>query len=140
MLENGPPTGVGLDTHIEPGLIVSTEVADGVVTVDLDPEIFARIAASDQAEAIGQIVLTMIDNVDRVGSVLFTLAGEPTQVKKGDSLLTEPDEAVTFDDYAVLLTTSAPTTSTTVPAETVPDPAVPDPAAPADPAVTTVPG
>jgi len=139
-LENGPPRGVGLDTHIEPGLIVSTEVADGVVTVDLDPEIFARIAASDQAEAIGQIALTMIDNVDRVGSVLFTLAGEPTQVKKGDSLLTESGEAVTFDDYAVLLTTSAPTTSTTVQAETVPDPAVPDPAAPADPAVTTVPG
>ncbi|MET0662142.1 MAG: GerMN domain-containing protein [Ilumatobacteraceae bacterium] len=139
-LEHGPPAGVGLDTHIEPGLIVSTEVADGVVTVDLDPEIFARIAASDQAEAIGQIALTMIDNVDRVGSVLFTLAGEPTQVKKGDSLLTEPGEAVTFDDYAVLLTTSAPTTSTTVPAGTVPDPALPDPAAPADPAVTTVPG
>ena len=127
-LEKGPPPGVGLDTHIEPGLIVSTEVAEGVVTVDLDPEIFARIAASDQAEAIGQIVLTMLDNVDRVGSVLFTLAGEPTQVKKGDSLLTEPDEAVTFDDYAVLLTTSTATTSTsttTVPAETVPDPAVP---------------
>ena len=58
LLENGPPTGVGLDTLIEPGLIVSTDVADGVMTVDLDPEIFARIAASDQAEAIGQIVLS----------------------------------------------------------------------------------
>ena len=30
-LEKGPPPGVGLDTHIEPGLIVSTEVAEGVV-------------------------------------------------------------------------------------------------------------
>ena len=139
-LEKGPPNGVGLDTHIEPGLIVSTDVAEGVVTVDLDGEIFGRIAASDQAEAIGQIALTMIDNVDRVGSVLFTLAGEPTQVKKGDSLLTEPGEAVTFDDYAALLTTSTPTTSTTVPTQTVPDPAVPVPAAPADPTLTTVPG
>lgn len=149
-LEKGPPDGVGLDTHIAPGLIVSTEVAEGVVTVDLDPEIFAGIAASDQAEAIGQIVLTMVDNVGRVGSVLFTLAGEPTQVKKGDSLLTEPGEAVTFDDYAILLTTSAPTTSTTTTvAETAPDPAVPDPATvvtaplvapPADPTATTVPG
>jgi Sporulation and spore germination len=134
-LEEGPPPGVGLDTRIEPGLIVSTEVADGVVTVDLDPEIFAGIATFDQSEAIGQIVLTMLDNVNRVGSVLFTLAGEPTQVKKGDSLLTEPGEAVTFEDYAVLLTTSTATTSTTtttVPAETVPDPAVP-----VDPSVTT---
>jgi len=150
-LEKGPPPGVGLDTHIEPGLIVSTEVAEGVVTVDLDPEIFARIATFDQAEAIGQIVLTMVDNVNRVGSVLFTLAGEPTQVKKGDSLLTESGEAVTFDDYAVLLTTSAPTTSTTTTvAESAPDPAVPDPALPvataplvappADPTATTVPG
>jgi hypothetical protein len=118
-------------------LIVSTDVAEGVVTVDLDPEIFARIATFDQAEAIGQIVLTMIDNVDRVGAVLFTLAGEPTQVKKGDSLLTEAGEAVTFDDYVVLLAGSAPTsTSTTVPAETVPAPAVPDPAVP----VETTPG
>jgi hypothetical protein len=133
-LENGPLPDVGLDTHIEPGLIVSTEIAEGVITVDLDPEIFARIAAFDQAEAIGQIVLTLLDNVNRVGSVLFTLAGEPTQVKKGDSLLTEPGEAVTFDDYAALLANSAPaatsTTTTTMPPETVPDPAIPVETAP----------
>ena len=129
LLETGPPLGVGLDTLIERGLIRSTDVAEGVMTVDLDPEVFARIPASDQAEAIGQIVLTMTDNVGRVGSVLFTLGGEPTQVKKGDSLLSEPDEAVTFDDYIVLLASTPPSTSTstTVPPTTVPDTtAVPD--------------
>jgi Sporulation and spore germination len=122
LLEAGPPPGNGLDTLIEPGLIVSTAVAGGVITIDLDREIFDRIGTSDQTEAIGQIVLTMTDNVDRVGFVLFTLDGEPTQVKKGDSLLSEPDEPVTFDDYANLLasTPPTPTTTTTVPETTLP--------------------
>jgi spore germination protein GerM len=125
LLEKGPPPGVGLDSLIERGLIKSTEVSSGVIRIDLDPEIFSGIDTSDQAEAIGQIVLTMTDNVDRTGAVLFTLGGEPTQVKKGDSLLSEPDVPVTFDDYAVLLATSPTTTTTTttteVPAATVPD-------------------
>ena len=131
LLEDGPPDDVALDTLIERGLIVSTDVAGGVITVDLDNEIFSRISASDQTEAIGQIVLSLLRNLRGVGSVLFTIDGEPTQVKKGDSLLTEPDEAVTLDDYEVLLATSPPTTTsttttttmppdTTVPAEAVP--------------------
>jgi Sporulation and spore germination len=124
LLEKGPPSGVGLDSLIERGLIRSTEVAGGVITIDLDPEIFSRIDTSDQAEAIGQIVLTMTDNVDRTGAVLFTLGGEPTQVKKGDSLLSEMDVPVTFDDYVVLLVTSPPTTTTTTTAAPVVDTAV----------------
>ena len=126
LLEAGPPEGVGLDTLIEPGLIVSTDVAGGVITVDLDPEVFSGIGTSDQTEAIGQIVLTMTDNVDRVGFVRFTLGGEPTQVKKGDSLLTEPGEAVDFDDYAVLLATSPPTTTSTTSTTVAPEPAPAD--------------
>jgi hypothetical protein len=135
LLESGPPSGVGLDSLIDRGLIRSTEVAEGIMTVDLDPEVFARIESSDQAEAIGQIVLTMTDNVGRVGSVLFTLGGEPTQVKKGDSLLSEPGEAVTFDDYAILLASTplTTTTTTTVPVESVPDSVAPDDATPAGP-------
>ena len=64
-----------------------------MVTVDLDPEVFGRIPPFDQAEAIGQIVLSLMSNLRGVGPVLFTLGGEPTQVKKGDGLL-RPGEPV----------------------------------------------
>lgn len=142
LLEAGPPSGVALDTLIEPGLIVSTDLAGGVITVDLDPEIFSGISASDQTEAIGQIVLSLLRNLRGVGFVLFTLGGEPTQVKKGDSLLTEPDEAVTLDDYAVLLANAPPTTTstttTTMPPATVPDTVPVE--APLDEASVTTPG
>ena len=96
---------------------------------------FERIATFDQAEAIGQIVLSLMRNLRGVGSVLFTLGGEPTQVKKGDSVLSEPDQAVTSDDYAALLastppTTTSTTTTTEAPAATAPVDTVP--AAPPD--------
>lgn len=109
LLEAGPPpgaAGVGLESLIEAGLITSAVDAAGVVTIDLDPEIFGRIASFDQSEAIGQIVLTMTSNLRRVGLVLFTLGGEPTQVKKGDSLLSGEGEPVSYDDYRVLLASS----------------------------------
>lgn len=135
-LEAGPPPGVGLTTLIELGLVNSTDIAEGIVTVDLDPAVFERIATNDQAEAIGQIVLSLIRNLRGVGSVRFTLGGEPTQVKKGDSLLSEPGEAVTEDDYAVLLASTPPTTTTTtttVPPVTEPAPAAVDTAPAAEP-------
>ena len=74
---------------------------------------FERIATFDQAEAIGQIVLSLMRNLRGVGSVLFTLGGESTQVKKGDSVLSEPGQAVTSDDYATLLASTPPTTTST---------------------------
>ncbi len=146
LLEAGPPPGNGLDTLIEPGLILSTSVAGGVITIDLDPAIFGDIGTSDQTEAIGQIVLSLMRNLRGVGFVLFTLDGEPTQVKKGDSLLSEPGEPVTADDYANLLastpptTTTTTTTTTTVPETTTPPETVPADV-PLDESVTTaVPG
>lgn len=138
LLETGPPPGNGLDTLIEPGLIVSTAVAGGVITIDLDPDIFDRIGTSDQTEAIGQIVLSLLRNLRGVGSVLFTLDGEPTQVKLGDSLLSEPGQSVTFDDYANLLASTPPATSTTT--TTVPDTTtVPGTTLPPDPALAETP-
>ncbi len=134
-LESGPPAegGAGLDTLIEVGLIESAVVATGVVTIDLDPEIFRRIASFDQSEAIGQIVLTFVDSVDRVGGVLFTLGGEPTEVKDGTGAIVGSAQPVTFDDYIELLGSSPATTTTTttpVPAETA-APAPPDTTIPA---------
>jgi hypothetical protein len=94
---------VALDTLIEDGLIVSADEAGGVLTVDLDGETFDRIPITRQTEAIGQIVLTMISSLRRVGQVTFTLEGEPIPVRKGDRLSSEVGEALAYDDFVVLL-------------------------------------
>ncbi len=146
-LEEGPlpdEASAGLTSLIEPGLITSATTAGGIVTVDLDPEIFAGIAASDQREAIGQIVLTM-SNLRGYGPVLFTIGGEPTRVTKGNGLLSGDGEPVSADDYTVLLVSSTAAGTTTTTTTTTEPP--PPPASTVDPAVTvpaeptaTVPG
>jgi hypothetical protein len=108
VLAAGPPSGVALDTLIEDGLILSAVEAGGILTVDLDEETFDRIPATEQTEAIGQIVLTMISSLRRVGQVTFTLAGEPIAVKKGNSLSSSVGEELAYEDYAVLLVTPPP--------------------------------
>jgi len=115
VLEAGPPPDAALDTLIEEGLIVSAVESGGVLTVDLDPETFDRIASTEQTEAIAQIVLTMIPSLPLVGQVTFTLGGEPIAVKKGNSLLSEVGQALSFDDYEALLVSrpAGPTTATT---------------------------
>lgn len=120
-LEEGPPPGAALDSLIEDGLIVAMSEEGGVLTVDLDAETFDRIPSTQQTEAVAQIVLTMINSLNRVGQVRFTVDGEPIPVKKGNSLLSEVGEPLPFDAYAVLLVRTAPvaTTTTTTPA---PDP------------------
>lgn len=117
VLEAGPPPDAALDTLVEEGLIVSAVESGGVLTVDLDPETFDRIPSTEQTEAIGQIVLTMIPSLRLVGQVSFTLGGEPISVKKGNSLLSEVGEALSYEDYEVLLRTRpvTATSSTTTP-------------------------
>lgn len=125
-LEEGPLPDVALDTLIEEGLIVSTSEAGGVLTVDLDPDTYNRIPSTQQTEAIAQIVLTMINSLDLVGQVVFTLDGEPIPVKKGDSLLSDVGEPLSFDDYEILLV-RAPLSATTTTATTEPPPATAGP-------------
>lgn len=115
VLAAGPPAGVALDTLVEDGLIVDAVEANGLLTVDLDADTFDRIPATAQTEAIGQIVLTMISSLRRVGQVTFTLEGEPIAVKKGNSLSSAVGEELAYEDYAVLLLSGPP------PADTVPD-------------------
>jgi hypothetical protein len=121
ILEAGPPPDVALSSLIEAGLIVSSTESRGVLTVDLDANTFAGIASTQQTEAIGQIVMTMISSLRRVGLVNFTIDGEPISVKKGNSLLSEVGEPLSYDDYVVLLATPpppvAPTSDTVEPAE-----------------------
>ena len=105
VLEAGPPEGLALDTLVEDGLIVSSQESRGVLAVDLDDVVFDRIDTTEQTEAIGQIVLTMISSLRRVGQVTFTLGGEPIPVKKGNGLSSDVGEPLSYDDYAMLLAT-----------------------------------
>lgn len=120
VLEAGPPPDVGLDTLVEDGLIASSSESRAVLTIDLDAETFARIPSTQQTEAIAQIVMTMISSLRRVGLVNFTIDDEPISVKKGNSLLSEVGEPLSYEDYTILLVTpsrSLETPSTTVATE-----------------------
>lgn len=128
ILEAGPPDDLALKTLVKEGLIVNSSEFRSVLTVELDASTFARIPSTQQTEAIGQIVMTMIGSLRRVGLVNFTIGGEPIAVKKGDSLLSDVGEPLSYDDYAVLLETAPPTVaSTTEPPVTTAD-STPEPA------------
>ncbi len=117
VLEAGPPPDIALDSLIEDGLIVSAVESGGVLTVDLDPTIFDRVPSTQQTEAIGQIVLTMLSSLRGVGQVTFTLGGEAIAVKKGNGQLSDVGEPLSYDAYANLLVaprSSAETTTTAV--------------------------
>jgi hypothetical protein len=123
ILEEGPPPDVALESLIEAGLIVSLSESRAVLTVDLDAATFERIPSTQQTEAIGQIVMTMISSLQRVGLVNFTIEGEPISVKKGNSLLSDVGEPLAYDDFVTLLASPPPpVASTTLPtvASTVP--------------------
>lgn len=114
VLEAGPPPDQPvLDTLIEEGLIVGSSENRAVLTVDLDPMTFERIPSTQQTEAIGQIVMTMISSLRRVGFVNFTIEGEPISVKKGNSLLSDVGEPLAYDDYTNLLATPPPAVAST---------------------------
>jgi hypothetical protein len=113
ILEAGPPPDVALTSLTEPGLIVSSSESRGVLTVDLDATTFADIPSTQQTEAIGQIVMTMISSLRRVGLVNFTIDGDPISVKKGNSLLSEVGEPLSYDDYVILLASPPPTVAPT---------------------------
>ncbi|HYN34567.1 MAG TPA: GerMN domain-containing protein [Ilumatobacteraceae bacterium] len=123
VLEAGPPRDVALESLIEDGLIVSAVESGGVLTVDLDPTIFDQVPSTQQTEAIGQIVLTMLSSLRGIGQVTFTLGGEAVAVKKGNGQLSDVGEPLSYDAFANLLAApraSADTTTTTTTIESVP--------------------
>lgn len=108
-LLDGPPEG-GLGTGLRSALperaALTVVSGAGIATVDLPAAIFETLDPVDQRLLLGQVVLTITDRPG-VGPVVFTLAGEPTRVFRGDASLTEPGQAVSRDDYLVLLTGAA---------------------------------
>jgi two-component system, OmpR family, sensor histidine kinase MtrB len=113
ILEDGPPPDVALESLVADGLIVGSSESRSVLTVDLDADTFARIPSSQQTEAIGQIVMTMITSLRRVGLVNFTIDDEPISVKKGNSLLSDVGEPLSYDDYVILLASPPPAVAST---------------------------
>ena len=102
LLEQGPvgPSAALLDNQIEEGLIIDTVAQDGVLSIDLDEEIFDDISRQDgQREAIGQIVLTFLLGLRGVGQAVFTFNGsdQNVSVPTGNALFT--NRPVSVDDY-----------------------------------------
>ena len=122
ILAAGPPPDVALESLITEGLIVGSSESRAVLTVDLDANTFAPIPSTQHTDAIGQIVMTMISNLRRVGVVNFTIDGELISVKKGNSLLSDVGEPLAYDDYVNLLASPPPAVaSTTQPPDTTVD-------------------
>ncbi len=113
VLEAGPPPGIALDSLIEDGLLVNAVASGGVLTVDLDPTIFDRVPSTQQTEAIGQIVLTMLSSLRGIGQVTFTLGGDAIAVKTGNGQLSDVGEPLSFDAYANLLAAPRSSVDTT---------------------------
>jgi hypothetical protein len=127
-LQNGPPVGdigAGLRTALptkEEALLTVSEDGSGVATVDLPANFYDFVNTEEQPLAIGQIVLTLTDNVRRVGQVRFTKAGEPIGVPRGAGDFSQPGQPLPPRDYLDLLegpvVTTTTTTTSTVPLTT----------------------
>jgi hypothetical protein len=113
LLEAGPPAGalgVGLDSFIEPGLIAGEPAAQrGVLTIDLDVDVFEEIIPRNQRAAIAQIVFTFLVNTTTVGQVSFTIGGEPFLAPTDAGR----QELATVDDFSSLLPGGSNSTTTT---------------------------
>lgn len=96
-LEEGLTTAIPPDTTV-----LSTELADGTLTVDLSEE-FSTISGDSQILAVAQIVFTATD-LPGVTRVAFFVEGEPRTVT--DASGAEQDGPVTAADYGEIRTFS----------------------------------
>jgi hypothetical protein len=118
-LQGGPPSGdlgIGIRSAVptkEEAVIKATDDDSGVATIELPPGFFEQIPPEDQLLAIGQIVLTVLDDVEGIGQVLFVRNGVPLPVPRGPSGgLTDGTEPLARRDYKDLLNPPVPTTTT----------------------------
>jgi hypothetical protein len=108
--------GSALRSAIPPGADITVTAASGVGTIDLPADIFDDMAAREQRLVFAQLVLT-IGSLGGIGPITFTSGGEPYGAIRGDGSFADPTQAVSKDDYAIMLTGLAPpvtTTSTTL--------------------------
>lgn len=123
-LEKGSPegeVGVGLRSAIPPDLeeITATPDGAGVAQVILPEGFFDTIPAGDQRLAVGQIVMTLLENTPGVGQVAFNLqvSGPEGELIPAGQLLTRADFLNLMADgpSAATAATSTSTTQTVAP-------------------------
>jgi hypothetical protein len=125
-LQKGPPPGDlggGLRTAVptkEEAVLPVTDNGSGVATVDLPMNFFDFVKPEDQPLAIGQIVLSLTDNVRRIGQVVFTKGGTPIGVPRGAGDFSQPGQPLPPRDYLVLLESPVVTTTSTTAPVTIP--------------------
>lgn len=102
-LERGPEPGNGFSSFVRRGLIVGQPTVEGgVITIELDADVYGLILARNQRQAIAQIVWTFLQNSTAIGQVAFTLDGEPFPVPAdgGDRELAAIDDFASLDPGA----------------------------------------
>ncbi|MBM3805013.1 MAG: GerMN domain-containing protein [Actinobacteria bacterium] len=105
-LVSGPPSGeagLGLRTALPKSLDASVFITKGVAQIDTSAEFLTELTPIDQRLAIAQLVLTFTRRPG-VGQVVFSVEGEFVAVPRGRGDLAKPGTAVSFDEYASLIT------------------------------------
>ena len=104
-LADGVPVGEeygGLTTAIPAGTSLVVTTASGLATVELPPTFLTATPPQNQTTAVAQIVLTLTARPG-IGQVRFTSGDEPQEVSRADGSLTNPNDVVACEDYAILL-------------------------------------
>lgn len=100
-LSTGPTEGEqarGIESLLPPDQIADVGTERGVAEVDLSPA-FSDLRPEVQTLALAQIVFTLTGR-SGIGSVDFTIDGEPVEVPRADGSLTT--ESLARDDFAEL--------------------------------------
>lgn len=91
----------GVLTLIPPGTsVLSTELDDGILTVDLSAE-FESVSGEPRIQAVAQLVFTAMRIPGPVDGVLFTVEGEQTSVPDADGA--DIDGPAVREDYSDLV-------------------------------------
>lgn len=124
-LEKGSPegeVGLGLRSAIPPELeeITATSDGAGVAQIVLPEGFFDTIPAGDQRLAVGQIVMTILQNTPGVGQVAFNLqvSGPEGELIPAGQLLTRADFMTLMADGPTARTVSTATTTSSTPTST----------------------
>lgn len=104
LLAGYPASAFGPDVRsaIPRDLDAKVTVERGLATVDVAGSLLTEISPIDQPLAIAQIVLTLTSRPG-IGQVEFRVDGDPQAVPRGGGELARADEAVAYDDYAMLV-------------------------------------
>lgn len=104
LLAGYPSSAFGPDVRsaIPRDLKATVTIERGLATVEVEGSLLTEISPIDQPLAIAQIVLTLTSRPG-IGQVEFRVDGDPQAVPRGGGELAPADEAVAYDDYAMLL-------------------------------------